>query len=110
MTESTNGVVQQAIESKLKVAFHPSHLQVINESYQHNVPAGSESHFKVVVVSQQFQNMRTVQRQQQVYRVLADELAGSVHALTMQTLTDEEWAADQTVTVSPECMGGSKAG
>ena len=41
---------QQIIEEKLVGGFDLQHLQVINESGQHNVPDGSESHFKVVLV------------------------------------------------------------
>ena len=45
-----------------------------------------------------------------VNETLSDELAGSVHALAMQTLTSEEWAEKGGVTAaSPECMGGGKA-
>ncbi len=100
--------VQQVIESKLAQSFSPKVLTVINESHQHNVPAGSESHFKVLIVSDSFAGIRPVQRQQSVYKLLSDELAGEVHALTMQTLTPEEWEADQTVTASPDCLGGGR--
>ena len=55
------------------------------------MPQGSESHFKVVLVSAAFAGLRQIQRQQSVYQVLAEEMAGSVHALTMQTLTPQEW-------------------
>lgn len=47
--------MQQQIEAKLAAALSPSHLEVINESYMHRVAPGSESHFKVVVVSQAFE-------------------------------------------------------
>ncbi len=42
------------------MSFHASHLSVVNESYMHNVPAGSESHFKVIVVSDAFEGLRLV--------------------------------------------------
>jgi BolA protein len=104
---SGNNTVQQIIETKLQQAFSPKELRVVNESHQHNVPDGAESHFKVLIVSDHFDGVRKIQRQQQVYKVLADELAAGVHALTMQTLTAEEWEADNSVSVSPQCMGGS---
>lgn len=104
---SGNNTVQQIIETKLQQAFSPKELRVVNESHQHNVPDGAESHFKVLIVSDHFDGVRKIQRQQQVYKVLADELAAGVHALTMQTLTVEEWEADNRVSVSPQCMGGS---
>ena len=49
--------IQQRIETKLKETLAPSHLEVINESHMHNVPKGSETHFKVVVVSGRFDGM-----------------------------------------------------
>ena len=100
-------LIQQIIEEKLQKAFSPDYCQVINESHKHNVPDGSESHFKLVLVSHEFDSLRLIQRQQCVYKTLEEEIAGSVHALTMQTLTPEEWQQNQTITSSPDCMGGS---
>ncbi len=100
---------QDAIQQKLTSALAPSELKVINESHQHNVPDGSESHFRLLVVSDEFTGLRQIQRQQRIYQLLSDEMAGSVHALTMQTLTPQEWETDQRLQSSPQCMGGSKA-
>lgn len=47
--------LQALIERKLRDELEPSHLEVINESGMHNAPAGAESHFKVVVVSEKFE-------------------------------------------------------
>lgn len=58
--------MQQQIEAKLAAALSPSHLEVINESYMHRVAPGSESHFKVVVVSQAFEGQRLLGRHRQV--------------------------------------------
>ncbi len=44
-------MIREQIEAKLRAAFDPMYLEVVDESYRHNVPAGSESHFKVVLVS-----------------------------------------------------------
>ncbi len=98
--------IQQLIERKLTDAFRPDFLQVENESHNHAVPVGSESHFKLIIVSGQFVGKRPVQRQQAVYGVLAEALAAGVHALAMHTYTPEEWASAQ-VPASPACMGGS---
>ncbi len=101
--------VQSAIESKLNAALHPTFLEVENESHRHNVPPGSESHFKVTVVAQAFEGQHLVARHRLVNRTLADELSGSIHALALHTLTPEEWfeRAGRTAD-SPECLGGSK--
>ncbi len=99
-------LIQEQIEEKLKMAFEPDHLEVINESYRHNVPAGSESHFKIVIVSDKFQDQRFLARHRAIYSVLADELAGSVHALALHTYILKEWESLQnTVPNSPSCRG-----
>tara|TARA_B110000444_G_scaffold255932_1_gene291299 strand:- start:83 stop:406 length:324 start_codon:yes stop_codon:yes gene_type:complete len=103
-------VVQLEIEEKLAAAFAPSHLQVFNESHQHNVPPGSESHFNVVIVATSFVGKRKVARHQQVYKVLADEISGSVHALALHTYTEDEWQQRYgEVPMSPPCLGGAKS-
>ncbi|MAO55742.1 MAG: BolA family transcriptional regulator [Rhodospirillaceae bacterium] len=102
--------IQRSIETKLAENLTPEHLEVINESHMHSVPPGSESHFKVIVVSPQFDGLNRVRRHQAVNAVLADELAGPVHALSMETYTAPEWQARGGRTLaSPQCMGGSKA-
>ena len=51
-------MIRERIEEKLRAAFQPVFLEVVDESYRHNVPAGSESHFKVVLVSDRFTGER----------------------------------------------------
>ena len=101
--------VQAAIEKKLQEAFMPSYFSVDNESHMHSVPANSETHFKVVLVSEVFESKRSVARHQMVYKVLADEVEGPVHALAIHTYTDQEWqTANASAPDSPNCKGGSK--
>ncbi|HVR28601.1 MAG TPA: BolA/IbaG family iron-sulfur metabolism protein [Thermoanaerobaculia bacterium] len=96
-----------AIEAKLREALDPVHLEVLNESDRHAVPAGSESHFRLRVVARSFSGQRLVERHRVVNRVLAAELAGQVHALALEALTPEEWARrGGAVQVSPPCLGG----
>ena len=100
---------QRIIEKKLRDGLSPSHLDVINESHMHNVPPGSESHFKVVIVSSSFSGIKPVARHQKVNGLLKEELNNRVHALSMETLTEEEWVNRQgIITSSPLCLGGSK--
>jgi len=103
------GVISGRIESKVFDGLHPVHLEVNNESYMHNVPAGAESHFRLLIVSEQFEGKSSVQRHQAVYAILADEVRNDIHALGLQTLTPSEWQADQERNESPECLGGSEA-
>lgn len=103
--------IQQSIEAKLRDGLSPTLLQVLNESHMHSVPPNSETHFKVVVVSEAFAGKSRVARHQTVNGLLADELAGPVHALSIQAHTPEEWAARGGVVLdSPECLGGGKSG
>ena len=101
--------VQNTIEEKLNAALTPTHLEVLNESHRHNVPKGSESHFKVTIVSQQFDGKMPVARHRVVNRLLAAELAGAIHALAMHTYTPQEWTdKNASSPASPPCLGGAK--
>lgn len=101
--------LQQRIEQKLSSGLDPVFLEVVNESAQHNVPAGSESHFKVTVASPRFEGQRLIARHRMINELLGEELAGPVHALALHTLTPDEWfeRAGQ-VPDSPPCLGGGK--
>ncbi|MCW9024663.1 MAG: BolA/IbaG family iron-sulfur metabolism protein [Gammaproteobacteria bacterium] len=88
----------------------PTHLEVMNESSNHNVPPGSESHFKLVVVSEAFDGKNLLARHRLINEILADELANKIHALTMHTYTLAEWQESQSaVPDSPPCHGGGKS-
>lgn len=60
MDSTSSGPVAQSIQSKIETGAQPDHLEIINESYMHNVPKGSETHFKVVVVSKKFDGMSLI--------------------------------------------------
>jgi BolA protein len=101
--------VKMTIEKKLLASFQPVYLQVDNESHLHSVPPDSETHFKLVIVSDVFSSLRAVARHQAVYKVLADELQHGVHALALHTYSPVEWQQrGQQSPDSPDCMGGSK--
>ena len=102
--------IQTTIEQKLNAEFDPSYLEVINESNNHSVAPGSESHFKVTIVSDVFDGKRLLQRHRAVNKTLAEQLANDIHALAMHTYTAPEWQEhNQQSPTSPNCMGGSKA-
>lgn len=99
-------MIREQIEDKLRAAFNPAYLEVVDESYRHNVPAGSESHFKVVLVSDRFTGERFLSRHRMIYGTLSSELSSSVHALALHTYTNKEWAGLQdTLFASPPCRG-----
>lgn len=99
--------VQARIEEKLVAAHQPLHMAVENESHMHNVPPNAETHFKVTLVSSQFEGLMPVKRHQLLYSTLADELAGPVHALALHLYTPAQWAArGEERPDSPNCRGG----
>ena len=97
------GPIEKQISEKLKQKFHPMHLEVANESHMHSVPPGSETHFRVLIVTEQFKSLSRVKRQQLVYGCLQGELKSGVHALGLQTLTPDEWQAGAETLASPAC-------
>jgi len=102
--------IQHQIEAKLRDTFAPLHLEVTNESHMHNVPEGSESHFRVVLVAERFAEKPLIQRHRAVNRALAQELGGQIHALALHTMTPEEWFdKGGSAPESPPCLGGGKS-
>ncbi|MEM6780430.1 MAG: BolA family protein [Pseudomonadota bacterium] len=86
--------VADTIKQKLEMAFTPSELKIIDDSDKHIGHAGhdgqGESHFRVTIVSDSFDGLSRVQRQRKVFDILADEMAGRVHALSLKCLTLQE--------------------
>ncbi|WP_373691101.1 BolA family protein [Endozoicomonas sp. ONNA2] len=101
--------MKENIIDKLNESLQNDLIDVTNESHLHNTPPGSESHFKLVIVSEAFQEKLPVKRHQMIYGLLADELREQIHALALHTYTPAEWQArNQLAPVSPDCRGGSK--
>ena len=99
---------QQTIETRL-AALEPVFVEVVNESHMHSVPENSETHFRITVVSAEFEGKSPVSRHRRVNGLLADELAAGLHALALHTRTPEEWFEQGgEVPESPQCMGGSR--
>ena len=100
--------VQQTVETHLRDKLAPEHLEVVNESHMHSVAKGSETHFKVVIVSNHFEGVAAVKRHQLVYGALGDLMSkkpaqGGIHALAITSRTPAEWAASPGANVSPLC-------
>ncbi|MCR6679530.1 BolA/IbaG family iron-sulfur metabolism protein, partial [Escherichia marmotae] len=68
-------MIRERIEEKLRTVFQPEFLEVVDESYRHNVPAGTESHLKVVQVSDRFMRERFLNLHRMIYSTLAEELS-----------------------------------
>ena len=82
--------MKQQIETKLRAAFQPVELEILDESDRHKGHSGyregGETHFSVRIVSSAFEGMSRLQRQRAVYKVLEQELATRIHALSLQTV------------------------
>lgn len=89
--------VADRIRSKLQAAFAPARLAVTDDSARHKGHAGArpegETHFTVEIVSAAFVGMSRVERQRRIYAVLAEELAGPVHALSLSARAPGEEGA-----------------
>lgn len=99
--------MQATITSKIQDAMHPLHLEIENESHMHNVPEGSESHFKILVVSDQFDDLMLIKRHRLINQILSEELQ-QIHAMALHTMTPDEWHEKGAAPESPPCQGGGK--
>ncbi|MBL7003623.1 MAG: BolA family transcriptional regulator [Gammaproteobacteria bacterium] len=100
--------IQQEITQILQIAFEPSYLTVENESHMHAVAPGSESHFKVTIVSEQFDGLLLIKRHRAVNEKLRLVLE-KIHALALHTMTAKEWSDKEGQSAdSPLCMGGGQ--
>ncbi len=93
------GPIATIMREKLTSAFQPTRLELEDDSWRHaghhheggmDAQPGGESHFNVTIISDAFAGVGRVQRQRSVNAVLADELAGPVHALSIKAQTPDE--------------------
>lgn len=89
--------MKKQIESKLSAAFDPESLTVTDDSEAHRGHGGwrpgGETHFSVEMVSKAFEGKPRLERQRLVHAILAQELAGPVHALSLKLHSPTEAAA-----------------
>ena len=99
--------LEQQLKDRL-AQLSPTYLEVVNESSGHGgYFPGKESHFKVVVVSEEFQGLRLVQRHQKIYAVAAELMSpGKIHALAIHAYIPSEWQGQAPA--SPECAHAPK--
>ena len=95
--------METTIKNLLIDSLKPSILSITNESYMHNVPEGSESHFKIVIVSKNFKNQSNVKRHQLIYGVL-DDIMKLIHAISIYAFDDDEYKENPIVLDSPNCV------
>jgi BolA protein len=102
-------MIRDILEQKLLDGLQPQRMSLVNESGNHSVPKGSETHWNLIIVSEVFDGKSLMQRHRAVYGALGDTMQ-KIHALTMKTLTPAEWeaAGGEVTNPAPPCMGGSK--
>jgi BolA family transcriptional regulator, general stress-responsive regulator len=91
---SAEKTVQHTITNKLREAFTPESLDVIDESHLHEGHAGhrpgGETHFRIYIVSEAFEGKSRIERHRLINATLAAELAGPVHALAIKAQAPTE--------------------
>ena len=96
--------IQCQIENRLSKSFKSDYIEVINESFMHQVDKGAESHFKVVIVSEIFVGKALVERHRLVQSVLSEEIK-KIHALSLIIKTPQEWQKENKyIRESPSCQ------
>ncbi|MGH8254468.1 MAG: BolA family protein [Steroidobacteraceae bacterium] len=79
-------VTPQSIEQSIAAGLPCDHLTV----------SGDGAHFEALIVSASFAGLSRVRRHQLVYAALGDRMREEVHALSMTTLTPDEWAQQRS--------------
>lgn len=99
----------QTIRIMLMSRFKNAEIEISNESSHHAVVPGTESHFRVVIVSEEFNGIPLLERHRLIYEALSVPLKNGVHALALHTYTPGEWRRrNDNSPTSPACRGGSK--
>jgi len=97
-------MIQTQIEQAIQDSFSITFFELLNESHMHSGPA-PESHFKLTLVSDDFNELNKVKRQQAVYKALKT-IMPQFHALALHTYTPQEWSEQVAAPKSPRCTGG----
>lgn len=102
---------KQRITDNLSQNLSATLVEVIDESYKHHVPEGLESHFNILIVSEDFQTKSKIERHRLINKLLAVEFKDGLHALSLHLHTPSEWEIAQTQRLSsPNCRDGYRHG
>ena len=96
------GSTKNRIINTLNKCMNLTSLKILNESFMHNVPVDAESHFKIIIVSNDFNDLSLIQRHKLVYKHLGT-IMDDIHALSIQAFNEEEFKLNPTILDSPEC-------
>ena len=101
---SVNKQLLQAVLTPLQVVHH----ELSNDSHMHSGSA-QDSHFSLLLVSEQFAGLLPVKRHQLVYDLVGDLIGNPIHALALHCYTPQQWASKKTMPTAPNCLGGGKS-
>lgn len=99
--------ITETIIEKIKKKFLPEYIELQDESYKHSGNR-RESHFKLILVSENFKGLTILQRHRIVHDILKEELKGPVHALSLSLYSQEEWATETSPLSTPDCSSKGK--
>jgi len=95
-------LIEQIIIGKLNKEFNPTILKIKNESFMHNVPMDSETHFKIIIVSDKFKNIPDIERHKLIYKILSIEM-NKIHALSIYAFDIDQYNNKPIIIDSPNC-------
>ena len=98
----TERLIEKKIINSLNENFKLTSLKIVNESFMHNAPEGSESHFKIVIVSDNFIKKSLIQRHKEIYKALG-EVMNDIHALSIHAFDNKEFELNPMILDSPQC-------
>lgn len=95
---------QQRLYDALSAHFKPDFLTVEDESHTHQ-RQGHETHFKILVVSDNFSKLSLIERHRLVYELTTSEFKTGLHALSLHLYTPDEWEKRKaTPPQTPSCQ------
>ena len=92
------------IKQKLHKALAPTLLEILDESAMHGGNQTQPSHLRLLIVSDHFCELSSIQRHQKVHQAIGMDLLGQIHAFSQQTYTSKEWQQEGQMTHSPACV------
>ena len=84
------------IKEKLEKALAPERMELFNDSHKHAGHAGDDgsgqTHYRLIIVSERFENLGRIDRQRLVYEAVKEEMSGGIHALNVKAIAPSESA------------------
>ena len=106
---------KERMESTLIQKFNPVKLEIINDSNNHSVKEGSETHFRLYIVSECFKNKTKVQTHQEIYKLFTNEMGekhlNKLHSLSIYSYSPEEYEKNKSLSenkIPPVCASKNK--